>query len=732
MPKLTLRLRLFFTMVVIFLLPVVLLGGVGSYWARHAVMQNACVSYKNTLHNVVARLEQDMVRMEELAITLSKGGLIHRIAWMQGTQMDYSRLDITDVDALKNQLALYCNQSSLFSNMALCFPQKDYALSTRGAWKLDWLWTDEFAVEGMDSEDWLRLLCGQDGRFFLPNARMSTFGYVRQGLLAVHVPIQTANDRQPLLAVLFWVDGTALQAYLRELAIFPGVMASIVDAQGHTIALLGDALDEQTLAFRSAGGRAERFEAEGKAYRVLQASAPALGWRVTALLPERTLFAQARQLAIAWLCMVGVLLLVGGALAYELALLNYRPLERILRLFSPGEGMRFYPTRDEMARVEALLSELMADQTRLRSRVESSRVLLQYAALAHLLQGEPAPDDDLMRTLDLPMPHPRYSVGMLRHNDPDLAERVAQTARTLGIQAYWIRQEERAVLLFNHPEARDLHGLAERLGDLPTGMGVSNAYDAREMLPAARAEAQQALDYRPVQPGGRFVFFSEVRDAGFVIYYPLEKEQILLNNLRVGAVDVAMEQFDALLQRNAAENRSKQALRMFMLAVRLTALKTDDTDTGISKDLSALPEYDEDDPASMRLHTRALFERTAAHNARRAQTQRGGFQDQLFAYLDEHISDPQQSLQRMADHFGMSAAALSQAIKDQTRMGYLEYVNRKRVLLAKQMLCEGRCSVKVAAESVGFSNDVTFRRLFKKYEGINPSQLQNLHETSKV
>ena len=117
MPKLTLRLRLFFTMVVIFLLPVVLLGGVGSYWARHAVMQNACVSYKNTLHNVVARLEQDMVRMEELAITLSKGGLIHRIAWMQGTQMDYSRLDITDVDALKNQLALYCNQSSLFSNI---------------------------------------------------------------------------------------------------------------------------------------------------------------------------------------------------------------------------------------------------------------------------------------------------------------------------------------------------------------------------------------------------------------------------------------------------------------------------------------------------------------------------------------------------------------------------------------------------------------------------------------
>ncbi|HML45284.1 MAG TPA: hypothetical protein PKE04_00875 [Clostridia bacterium] len=64
MPKLTMRLRLFFTMLVVFLLPVVLLGGVGSHWARRAVMQNASVSYQNTLNNVVARLEQDMARME--------------------------------------------------------------------------------------------------------------------------------------------------------------------------------------------------------------------------------------------------------------------------------------------------------------------------------------------------------------------------------------------------------------------------------------------------------------------------------------------------------------------------------------------------------------------------------------------------------------------------------------------------------------------------------------------
>ncbi|HML45285.1 MAG TPA: helix-turn-helix domain-containing protein [Clostridia bacterium] len=645
--------------------------------------------------------------------------------------MDYSRLDPSDVDALQGQLALYCSQSNLFSNMALCFPQKDFALSTRGAWKLSWLLTDEFAVEGMNSDDWLDLLYGKEKRFFLSNARMSTFGYARQGVLSIHIPIQSANRRQPLLAVLFWVDEAALRAYLQELAVFPGVMAFLQDEQGRTVALSGDAPDDQAVAFLSAGSQAERLEARGEAYRVLQAFAPSLGWRVTSLLPERTLFAQARQLAVAWLCMVGVLLVVGGALSYELALLNYRPLERIFRLFSPGEGARFSPTRDEMARVEALLSELMADQCRLRSRVESSRGLLQYAALAHLLQGEPAPDEDLMRTLDLPMPHARYSVGILRHSDPALAERVATAARALGFKAYWIRQEERAVLIFNHPQEQDLHALAERLSDLPAGMGLSNAHDGREKLPAARAEAQQALEYRPVRPDDRVVFFGEVQDAGFAIYYPLEKEQILLNSLRVGDADTAMEQFDALLGRNAEECRSKQALRMFMLAIRLTALKTDDADTSISRYLNALPEFDEDDPASMRRHAQALFERAAAHNARRAQAQRSGFHDQLRAYLDEHICDPQLSLKRVADHFEMSTAALSQVIKDQMRMGYLEYVNRKRVLLAKQMLFEGQCSVKVAAENVGFNNDVTFRRLFKKYEGVNPSQAQDLFETSK-
>ncbi|MDD6682441.1 MAG: helix-turn-helix domain-containing protein [Clostridiales bacterium] len=49
--------------------------------------------------------------------------------------------------------------------------------------------------------------------------------------------------------------------------------------------------------------------------------------------------------------------------------------------------------------------------------------------------------------------------------------------------------------------------------------------------------------------------------------------------------------------------------------------------------------------------------------------------------------------------------------------------NRRRIALAKEFLLqEENITIKELAQKVGFSNDVTFRRLFKKYEGLLPSE----------
>lgn len=70
----------------------------------------------------------------------------------------------------------------------------------------------------------------------------------------------------------------------------------------------------------------------------------------------------------------------------------------------------------------------------------------------------------------------------------------------------------------------------------------------------------------------------------------------------------------------------------------------------------------------------------------------------------------------------MNASSLSRFIKKKTGVGYLDIINRRRIELAKEYLRQDTLSIRQLAASVGFDSDVTLRRLFKKYEGITPTQ----------
>ena len=52
-------------------------------------------------------------------------------------------------------------------------------------------------------------------------------------------------------------------------------------------------------------------------------------------------------------------------------------------------------------------------------------------------------------------------------------------------------------------------------------------------------------------------------------------------------------------------------------------------------------------------------------------------------------------------------------------VNFIEYVNQRKVELAKQMLEEGKLVYEVS-DVLGFENCTYFSKVFKKYEGISP------------
>lgn len=91
-------------------------------------------------------------------------------------------------------------------------------------------------------------------------------------------------------------------------------------------------------------------------------------------------------------------------------------------------------------------------------------------------------------------------------------------------------------------------------------------------------------------------------------------------------------------------------------------------------------------------------------------------------YIKSNYTNPQFSLQNLADSIQMSPPYLSQYFKKKTNYTIFEYVTKLRMRMAKQLLIKTDLNVSDIAFKVGYYSTSSFIRKFKELEGITPGQ----------
>jgi len=90
-------------------------------------------------------------------------------------------------------------------------------------------------------------------------------------------------------------------------------------------------------------------------------------------------------------------------------------------------------------------------------------------------------------------------------------------------------------------------------------------------------------------------------------------------------------------------------------------------------------------------------------------------------YIELHYNIPNLTLDMIAEEFRIHPNYLSSLFKKHTGSSIISYLERVRIEKATELLSSGKYTVNEVAASVGFANDSTFRRNFKKIKGISPS-----------
>lgn len=115
-----------------------------------------------------------------------------------------------------------------------------------------------------------------------------------------------------------------------------------------------------------------------------------------------------------------------------------------------------------------------------------------------------------------------------------------------------------------------------------------------------------------------------------------------------------------------------------------------------------------------------LFERKAEEKRKTEEVEERPIL-RITAYLREHLSDDV-SLSLLSQQFHLNAQYISQLFKTEIGVNFLTYLTDIRLEHARRLLLSTDKSITDIAGECGYSDYRVFTRLFRKSEGITPSQ----------
>jgi len=102
--------------------------------------------------------------------------------------------------------------------------------------------------------------------------------------------------------------------------------------------------------------------------------------------------------------------------------------------------------------------------------------------------------------------------------------------------------------------------------------------------------------------------------------------------------------------------------------------------------------------------------------------------EKFIAYMQQNLSK-KITLHELSDRVQWSPTYLSRIFKGITGYAVIEYFNKMKMDQAKEYMLGGDMKIKEVAQAVGYTDEFYFSRMFKRIEGMSPSEFysKNVH-----
>ncbi|MBB6632891.1 helix-turn-helix domain-containing protein [Cohnella thailandensis] len=462
---------------------------------------------------------------------------------------------------------------------------------------------------------------------------------------------------------------------------------------------------------------------------------------------------------------VGVLVFaIGLLLTIYVARANYKPLEQLVvklhHSLLDGNGSAGSVAADEFAFIESAINNFVAQSKLAEREFSEAAVLKRKHAFSVLIYGDyekgelsdrpfeglDIPDFDTLKAIVIEVDNAEQAFFTYNSRDRSLFKFVVSSVVNemmqqpgTGVWLEWTSPIQLSVVIFQNG-AKEQSPVYEPIVDwiaknlkFTVTVGVGRTTNSLEDIRSSYKEACSLLHFKAVLGTNRVIRYSDaehqrqksehehlrtIHEISTAFRLGEEKWRELygkfFNDIRLDKpakseiVKLVQYMFANLeLHHSSGSKEEYQIVRQALEDMRVKMESFDTLD-----DLS-----------------RALYE-MLDHSGKRLQDMRSPrshyplLQD-IKDCIEKEYANPDLSLDYLSDKFDVSSKYLSRLFKETFGENFLEFLASVRIGKAKELLVRTENSVQEVGEKVGYPNSATFRRVFRKTEGLPPQDYRS-------
>ncbi len=636
-------------------------------------------------------------------------------------------------------------------------------------------------------QQWIELMSQPQFKGFVPMVRIDRNNKLQKTVAYINSYNSILNDNGPPPATsVTMIDQSRILGVIENVELFNNGHVIILNDQNHVLVSNAEdsLMDQLPKDFIQGTSGMSYYTIGQESYEILYQKSAKSGLTYVSFIPTSLYWQKAELIRTLTITSTIISLLAGLLLAVFFLRRNYTPVRRLVQAFSVTGEHGIGKDSNEFQFIQQAVDDTLHKMDSIVIQMEQQRHILRSNFIGRLLKGRidsQIPIDESLATFHMNFHSDDFAVILvylestepfyeaISGTDDSYKRKLLQFIITNVIEelanqqhvGYVAEIDEALACLINfrafNKESRlgELRRIAEEAQRFLTShyrvrltVSISGLHRTTAGISQAYQQALDAMEYKLVMGSKDVLSYDEIAELtsekNEVSYsYPLQVEQQLINSLKIGDYEKSKNLLDSIIADNFnGASVSVAYARCLMLNLVSTIIKAV-SEIGSVQDsflvqnpkrieqLTACRTI-EDMQEKMTEFVKTVCEYTSLRRQQNLQASRDQEVNHLVAqvidFIHDNYTDSNLNISMLGQHFGMKPTYLSKMFKDQTGEGLLDYINKRRVEKAKQLIGERSLQVSEVTGCVGFNDVNVFIRTFKKYEGITPGKFKDLQE----